>query len=104
MIIDLTKFWKYVKEWSVGRLIVLLVLIAWIICCLKSLPCLNGKLLFSILLLSILLEIFQLSSHYNYELAKTKQERSVYVVSMIVALLGIIVFSIFCLIFFYSSI
>ena len=101
MKIDLNEFWKFVKEWTVGRLIALLILIAWIICCSKSLPCLNGKLLFSILLLSILLETFELSHN---KLGKIKQKQWVYVVSMMISLLSIIGFSIFFLVFFYSSI
>ncbi len=96
--LNLDKFWECIKQWSVGRMIALLVILAWIIFTLKSLPCPSEKFLFNILLLSILLEVFQLSLNQLIKLkeADEKLQRWVYayVAAMVLSLFGIIGFSI----------
>lgn len=63
MIIDFNKFWEFIKQWSVGRLIVLLTLIGWITLSINDSKCLDNKFIFSLLFSGILLEIFELTSN-----------------------------------------
>jgi|GEM_PF-4799883 hypothetical protein len=62
MVIDLNKFWEYVKDWSVGRMAVLLILIGEIWCKLsKNTDILPVNWIIKIYVIGVLLEIFELS-------------------------------------------
>lgn len=105
--LNLDKFWGFIKEWSVGRMIILLMILAWIIFCLKSVKCIDQSFLFNILLVAVFLEIFELSHNklekidkklekINDKLVKVDDtfKKLIYSISMIISLLSIIGFSI----------
>lgn len=119
MSINLDKFWAFVKEWSVGRLIALLFLLSLILCQMDLVQSLGRVTIFAILLLALLLEVFQLSAdklkpvgkQSGAETDEQDKEQSgrepdragtvlstwPFVVTMILALLGIIGFAAFVL-------
>jgi len=119
MSINLDKFWAFVKEWSVGRLIALLFLLSLILCQTDLVQSLGRVTIFAILLLALLLEVFQLSADKlkpvgkqsgaeTDEQAKEQSGREPdragtvsstwpFVVTMILALLGVIGFATFVL-------
>lgn len=91
--LNLDKFWEFIKQWSVGRMIIILVMLAWIIFCLSSVKCIDQRFLFNILLVAVFLEIFELS-HNQLEKANDTLKKWIYSISIIISLLGIIGFSI----------
>ena len=63
MKIDLDKFWALVKEWSVGRLIVLMLLLALLFCQVALVEALGRETILTLFLLGVLLEVYQLSAN-----------------------------------------
>ena len=92
--LNLAKFWKNIKEWSVGRMIALLVLLGLILKPYNFTQCLGLRFIFIILLVAILLEIFELSHN---KLGCIKNCKNIYAISMVLSLLAIIGFSMYFL-------
>jgi hypothetical protein len=69
--------WKFIKEWPVSKTIIVLVIFVWIMK-LNVIQSLDEKFLFSVLLVAVLLEIFQLllnSFNYQYNPQKNEKEK-----------------------------
>jgi hypothetical protein len=62
MNINLDKFWEFVKQWTVGRLIALLLLLSLLVCQKNLIDSLGRETILTILLFAVLLEVFQLSA------------------------------------------
>jgi hypothetical protein len=90
MNINLDKFWEFVKTWSVGRLTVLLVLLGEII--LKSMDkiFLDCKIIFAIIAIAILLEIFELSHNKLNKESQDSTIRWMVFLCMLIPILGIL--------------
>lgn len=102
MNINLDKFWQFIKEWTVGRLIALLLLIGWIFFCDTQIKDINQKLFLTLLTLAILLEIYELSHNKLVRLCelvtsldsdqfdKLKGVRITLIIIMILSICGLI--------------
>ena len=67
--------WPYIKGWTVSRTIIVLVIFVWIMK-LNVIQTLDEKFLFSVLLVAVLLEIFQLLlNSFNYQYNPQKNEK-----------------------------
>ena len=72
MSINLDKFWQFVREWSVGRMLVLLSILALLF----NSRCDLKELLFRAISLGLLLEVFELS-HNKFARNPSHEERKV---------------------------
>ena len=64
MKIDLEKFWEFVKQWSVGRLMILLLLLSFIFETTLVINNLGKESFYRLLIIAVLLEIFELSANH----------------------------------------
>ena len=90
--LNLEKFWKFIKEWSVGRMTVLLVFITFIIFELNKINKLKTNFIFIITIEAIMLEIFELS-HNKLKDEQQRSNKVVYSISMILSICSIIGFA-----------
>lgn len=96
MSFDPDKLWAFVKQWSVGRLVALLVLVGWIFSCEKE-KIINS--VFALLIIAVLLEVFELSAnalrmhettaHDQPEL-RNSGARICFIITMLAAVFGLL--------------
>ena len=83
--------WLEITQWSVGRIIIVLVIVTWILK-LNIIQNLHEKFLFTALLLAVLFEIFQLLLNKFFTLEK-RSEKIFFGTLMAVSVIGILVFA-----------
>ncbi|MEI6092766.1 MAG: hypothetical protein WCQ47_03690 [bacterium] len=90
MNLNLDKFWEYIRQWSVGRMMVLLVILAWMINAIAKKELQEGFVL-TIVCLGVFLEVFELSAnHYRYIKEKVPNSKCIIcIASMLIAIIGI---------------
>ena len=89
---DLDKFWEFVKEWTVGRLMVLLLLLAFLIDSTGVIESIGNDLFFKLVVLAVLLEMFELSSNH---LEKDSKYQWVYIITTILPIIGVLFYPFF---------